>query len=92
MTNEANTTEPNAEASGLVDLLVMRWLPIDQAPKDDTEVDLFRAHIKRKDRQRLFRYVRVDYGKDNVFYEPVNGGECVVRDATHFMIVTPPDA
>ena len=60
------------------------WRPISEAPKDDTVVDLWR------DGERLTDYQRVDLGKGNVFYEPVNGGPTCVRDATHFSISLPP--
>lgn len=63
------------------------WLPIAQAPQDDTVVDLWRPSWGG---ERCIDMRRVDLGKGNVFYEPVKAGPCVVRDATHFMIVRPP--
>lgn len=63
------------------------WLPIAQAPQDDTVVDLWRSSWGG---ERCVDMRRVDLGKGNVFYEPVLAGPCVVRDATHFMIVRPP--
>lgn len=63
------------------------WRPIGHAPQDDTVVDLWRPSWGG---ERCVDMRRVDLGKGNVFYEPVLAGPCVVRDATHFMIVRPP--
>lgn len=60
------------------------WRPIAEAPKDETPVDLWR------DGERLTNMYRVQLSPTNVFYEPVEEGPCVVRDATHFMPLLPP--
>lgn len=62
------------------------WIPIAQAPQDDTPVDLWRGEWK----ERATDMRRVVLAPDNIFYEPVSSGPCVVRDATHFMIVKAP--
>jgi hypothetical protein len=66
----------------------MKWQPIDSAPKDNTPVDLWRSEA----RERAVNMYRVEMASDNVFYEPVNDGPCVVRDATHWMPIPPPPA
>jgi hypothetical protein len=58
------------------------WLPIATAPKDRTPIDIFRPGCGG---ERCVNMMRTDLGKGNVFYEPVQGGPCCVRDATHWM-------
>lgn len=52
------------------------WLPMAKAPKDRTPVDIVRA-----DETVVPNMRRVDLGKKNIFYEPVQAGPSVVRDA-----------
>lgn len=66
----------------------MKWQPIKTAPKDDTIIDIW-----SKEHGRCTNYVRIDYyhnGK-NIFYDPVECGITTIRDATHWMIVKPPN-
>ena len=60
------------------------WQPIAMAPKDSTPVDLW------ADGERHANMYRVDLGKGNVFYDPVDCGTCCVRNASHWMF--PPAA
>jgi hypothetical protein len=62
----------------------MEWQPIETAPKDGTPVDLWR------DGERLTNYRRMDLGRGNVFYDPIDVGVCCVRDATHWMPLPAP--
>lgn len=67
----------------------MKWLPISQAPKTDVPVVLLRIHEDLEyEGKVLVNYVRTAMSKSNVFYEPLHHGECVVRDATHFMLMS----
>ncbi len=66
----------------------MRWKPIEDAPKDDTPVFLKRGREDDIEDKFLLNYERVVYGRGNVFYQPIYGGICVVRDATHFMLMS----
>jgi hypothetical protein len=61
------------------------WHPINTAPKNATVVDLWVPH-----RGRLANYVRCDLGKGNIFYNPIESGICVVREATHWMKIASP--
>ena len=66
----------------------MYWRPIKEAPKSQTPVVLLRAHEDLDcEGKVLVNYARVTMGRGNVFYEPLDHGECVVRDATHFMLM-----
>lgn len=71
----------------LQQLLLEGWLPIDQAPKDATPVDLW---IPDRYISRVTNMRRVDLGKGNVFYEPNESGPSCVRDATHFRLIVGP--
>jgi hypothetical protein len=55
------------------------WLPIAKAPKDRTAVDLLCTDDSLVPNMR-----RVDLGKKNVFYEPVQAGPSVVRNAAYW--------
>jgi hypothetical protein len=57
------------------------WQSIKTAPKDETPVDIWCGEEKR----RFADYKRVDLGKGNIFYDPVNSGRCCIRTATHWM-------
>lgn len=69
---------------GLADGLRGRWQPIETAPKDGTQIDLWSP-----EHGRLADYFRVNWAKGNIFYDPVHSGVTCVRDATHWM---PPPA
>lgn len=62
--------KPDAESS---------WRAMRTAPKDRAPVDILREDLTIVSNMR-----RVDLGKRNVFYEPVQAGPCVVRDATRW--------
>lgn len=62
------------------------WKKIKDAPKDETPVMIY-----SKELGILSKYSRVSLGVNNVFYDPIDSGPCTVRDATHFMIITPPE-
>lgn len=67
------------------------WLPISEAPKDDTIVDLWVVDIWDAGYgYRLANYRRVELEPDNVFYDPVADGECTVRTASYFMLPPAP--
>lgn len=57
------------------------WQPIKTAPKDETPIDLWCSEEKK----RFVNYKRVVYGRNNVFYDPVDCGRCCIRTATHWM-------
>lgn len=61
------------------------WKPIETAPKSPRVIDIW-----SKRHGRLANYRRVKWGKDNVFYDPVQGGVCCIRDATHWMPLPEP--
>jgi hypothetical protein len=61
------------------------WQPIETAPKDSTIIDIWKPSDGR-----LTAYRRVELSLDNIFYEPVRSGVCVVRDATHWMPIPEP--
>jgi hypothetical protein len=67
----------------------VRWKPIKDAPKSGVPVFLKRAgeHSEAEDRF-LLNYRRVSPGRGNVYYAPMNYGIAVVRDATHFMLMS----
>lgn len=68
-------------------LEVQGWQPIADAPKDDTPVDLWRGTFG----ERATNMRRVVLSEANIFYEPVESGPSVVRDATHFRLITKPE-
>jgi hypothetical protein len=63
----------------------MSWLPIAQAPQDATPVDIWsptRGRCIDMRRQKI---------NGKLMYNPVRAGPLFVTDATHFMIVLPPE-
>lgn len=60
------------------------WQPIETAPKDGRPIDLWAGG------ERLANMRRVDLGRGNVFYDPVESGVCCVRNATHWMPIPEP--
>ena len=60
----------------------MQWQPIKTAPKDATPVDLWASN--EDGGYPLSNYKRVCLSKGNTFYDPVAGGICCVRCATHW--------
>ena len=64
-----------------------QWLPIETAPKDETPIDLW---IPGERGGRFTNYARVEMWKGNVFYGPVIGGRCCIRDASHWMRLPSP--
>ena len=82
----AHQRSAEAQAAQKRENAAFEWLPIAAAPVDATVVDLWRPTWC----ERCIDMRRVDLGNGNVFYEPVSSGPSVVRDASHFMIVTPP--
>lgn len=63
---------------------VQGWMPIESAPKDGTQVDIWSAK-----HGRCVNMTREDLGDGNIFYSPVESGFCVVRDATHYQPLPP---
>lgn len=63
-----------------------KWQLIETAPKDGTVIDLWCGEYN----ERLINYRRVKLSRDNIFYEPTEGGRCVVRTATHWMPLPEP--
>jgi hypothetical protein len=61
------------------------WLPMARVPKDRTAIDIVRG-----DDTVVCNMRRVDLGKGNVFYEPVQAGPSVVRDAKGWRLYRKP--
>ncbi len=66
------------------------WKTIDDVARSGIEVDLWGAAYRG---ERLCGYRWTQLAPDNGFFEPIHGGYCVVRDATHYMLPpAPPEA
>lgn len=65
------------------------WQAIEFAPKDGTEVDLWRPGWGA---ERLcgYRWIWTNLSPPNGYFDPIRGGPCAVRDATHFMLAPGP--
>lgn len=63
------------------------WQAIEFAPKDGTEVDLWRPEYGG---ERLCGYRWVQQSSWNGYFDPIRSGPCAVRDATHFMLAPGP--
>lgn len=61
------------------------WKPIETAPITSEPVDIYSPS-----KGRAANMYRVDLGKGNVFYDPVDCGICCIRDATHWMPIPNP--
>ena len=60
---------------------ISEWQPIETAPNDDTQIDIW-----SDTKGRLTDYHLVIRSEDNIFYEPgKHGGYTCIRDATHWM-------
>ena len=60
---------------------ISEWQPIETAPDDDTQIDIWSTT-----KGRLTDYHLVIRSEDNIFYEPgKHGGYTCIRDATHWM-------
>lgn len=66
---------------------VSAWQAIEFAPKDGTEVDLWRPSYGG---ERLCDCRWVQLSPTNGFFEPIRGTLRCVRDATHFMLAPGP--
>lgn len=60
---------------------LLKWQPIETAPKDGSVVDLWRDGV------RLTNMRRVDLGGGDTFHEAIAEGYSCVRDASHWMLV-----
>lgn len=76
----------HSDALAAIEAAKPKWLPIESAPKDGTPVDLWRANWG----ERVTNMRRVELSPENVFYEAVESGPTCVRDATHYMLISPP--
>ncbi len=66
------------------------WKPIDDIARSRIEVDLWRPAYGG---ERLCGYRWVNRSCGNGYFEPIRGGYCVVRDATHYVLPpAPPEA
>ena len=62
------------------------WNPIRTAPQDQTAVIIYSTELGI-----LYQYALNKYGRNNHFYEPLESGYSVVRDATHWRpMLNPP--
>jgi hypothetical protein len=65
----------------------MEWKTIDTCPMDEEPMDIWSVT-----HGRCVDMVRVDAGRGNIWWQADTGGDICVRDVTHWMRVSKPNA